>query len=164
MNEGELLVAIKSHPVTAKHFYGIYARDELSKVHLPVDGFVIINIDKRKENGSHWVLFSRNRNHTVYFDSFGLPPLFPEFYKFADGTFIYNKRQLQDETSSLCGMYCLYFALQLSLGETIENIRLRFSIQTRLNDKIICTLFKKYFTYIPLSLGLTCHALCTPSY
>jgi len=162
MNEQELKQAACSHPVTFAHFYGIFARDELDHVTLPIGGFVIVNTDKRSSSGNHWVLFYRNTNQTVYFDSFGLPPLYSEFYKFANGVFVYNMKQLQDETSSQCGLYCLYFALQLCLGESLEKIRLRFTNNTLLNDKIICTLFKKYFTYIPCNLGMTCRSLCEP--
>lgn len=152
MNEVELRSILLAHPVTSRAFKGIFARDEIVKVSR--DAFIIVNTDARNQPGSHWVLCFGD----LYFDSFGLPPLYPEFCHMKT----FNKQQLQDESSSLCGIYCIYFALKLCLGETLQDIRSRFSSNTKFNDRIICTLFKKHFSYFyhPCSVCMKCTPLC----
>ena len=159
MNEEELKSAIRSNSITHRFFRGIFARDELSDATL-THGFILVNTDKRKDEGTHWLLIYRNTELTIYFDSFGLPPIYEEFYLFIDSNFFYNKQQLQNETSALCGVYCLYFALQLCLGESLTQIRNRFVKNTYINDRIICSLFKKHFTYLPHNIGMKCIRLC----
>ena len=66
----------------------------------------IINIDKKENNGSHWVAIYKN----IYFDSYGLkPPNSIEDY-FKKGYYM-NDKQIQplNNNSQYCGWICMMF-------------------------------------------------------
>ena len=150
MNELEIAQCLQSHPLTQDHFRGVFALDELTRQNST--GFYVVNTDKRSQKGAHWVLcYLPLKGAPLYFDSYGMPPLYQEFYTFMLGsndTFSYNMQQLQDVDSSVCGHYVLYVCSCLACGESMQDIRRRFSTSNfSLNDKLIVTLFRKGFGY-----------------
>ena len=50
-------------------FIGVYSRNNLPKIK---NWVYIINLDKFKSVGSHWITLYVNSNNTIYFDSFGV--------------------------------------------------------------------------------------------
>lgn len=73
---------------------------------------IIVNLDNKSGQGTHWVCFRKNKNIVDYFDSYGdlRPPL--EVQKYLSGTYIsYNKTGYQSvhENSEICGHLCLAF-------------------------------------------------------
>ena len=154
MNEAEIEQCLKSHPLTAGIFQGVFARDEINKVSGNGKKLFVINTDKRKEPGEHWVLcfWPTSDVLPIYFDNYGFPPLHEEFYYFLlknDPSFKYNRVQLQDIDSSVCGHYTTYFATQLCAGHSIEEIRKKHfsTVNQKMNDMFITTLFRKEFGY-----------------
>jgi len=165
MNEVQIASVLGAHALTKKYFVGVFARDELSKQ--KKKGIFIINTAKRSEPGQHWVmLFFSPKVGAIYFDSFGLPVLHKEILDFVNGLPLqYNKEQLQNAYSMLCGAYVCVFAAKLAAGYSIQSIRAKyFSRNTLLNDRIIKALYKKEFGTIRKAKAangcLTCCSLC----
>ena len=67
---------------------------------------------------------------TIYFDSYGLPPLkdhdLPLIQNSSLG-WIENTQMLQDVTSEVCGLYCIYVLYELNQGSSLQNILSNFS-------------------------------------
>ena len=165
MNELEIAQVLRAHCLTKKYFAGVYARDELLK--RKKKGLFIINTAKRSEPGEHWVLVFFSPRGATYFDSFGMPPLHSEILNFVDANMPvqYNKEQLQNVYSTVCGQYACVFAAKLAAGYSMQEIRAKyFSRNTLLNDSIIKALFKKEFGRTKktknLNGCLSCCALC----
>ena len=57
----------------------------------------------------------------MYFDAYGLPPLYCEFTRFLKD-FVYNDIQLQEPFSTVCGHYCVLFARYIFTGYSMEQI------------------------------------------
>ena len=114
----------------------------------------IINLDPKIGPGTHWVSVIIESNRILYFDYFGLIPL----YELINLRFqyYYNFLQYQPIKSFLCGYYCLYFfnefnKLSLTDGknsssiEKFDKIIKPFSLTDfEYNDNFI----KKYFITI----------------
>ena len=49
-------------------FNGVYSRNNLGKIK---NGAYLINLDKYKSIGTHWIVLYVNANNIIYFDSFG---------------------------------------------------------------------------------------------
>lgn len=73
----------------------------------------IVNLDKKSNDGSHWVAYIKNKNHVMYFDSFGnlKPPvqLVNYFYRNGVKSISYNYNKFQKYNSYNCGHLCLMF-------------------------------------------------------
>ena len=117
MKTHELVQALLSNPTTHKVTYGVFARDQLPR-HLrkqrPVA--IIVNTHQKTKRGEHWVAFYFHKNgQTMYFDSYGLPPSYPEFVSFLKNnavSYTYNTRRVQGNKRT-CGHYCLYFIMSM---------------------------------------------------
>ena len=75
---------------------GVFARNELRS---PTEKCVFIyNTDCSHNEGTHWVALSINdQGERLYFDSYGLPPVFKEFSTFFEGhicTMMFNCKDL----------------------------------------------------------------------
>ena len=88
----------------------------------------IVNTEPNYKRGLHWVVIHLPRlNHLhaddspYFFDPLGFPPStysrnFVEFLQNNIGhtrTYFYNTIQVQHKDSIACGMYCIYFIIQL---------------------------------------------------
>ena len=127
-------------------FVGVFPRDELplNQRRRPF-GFVA-NTDKSDMPGQHWVAFHFAEDGIgEYFDSYGLPPLFPEFadylFENAPNGHFHNKATLQCTTCLTCGHYCVLFLItRLNGGSFIDFLNLFTNNPTK-NDMLI----KSYF-------------------
>ena len=98
---------LKKDPVTRRCFIHVLAADQLPNK-LKV-GLYILNTDPIDSPGQHWTVFYKpNRGPVEFFDSFGHPP---QYYHRHWKAKIYNRKQLQAPNSTVCGLYCVYFAL-----------------------------------------------------
>ena len=147
MNELELDQCLRHHPLTAKSFRGVFARDELSRKTLSPGDLYIVNTDLRTSPGKHWVLCCWRDAKPFFFDSFGKAAYYAEIVAFLLPSYDYNKTCLQSETTDVCGHYVAYIATQLCAGLSIQDIRKKFSSNVYLNDRVIVTLFRKEFGY-----------------
>lgn len=171
MNEAEIDQYLKTHPLTKEVYQGVYARDELAFFGGAPNSMFVVNTDLRSEPGAHWVFcYWPSEGLPLYFDSYGFFPLYEEFYQFLlsdTSNFKYNKVQLQDIDTDVCGHYVMYFASQLCAGVPLEEIRSKhFTNNAKLNDRLIVTLFRKEFGYPVVNYKctrkpMTCHCLCS---
>ena len=63
---------------------GVFARDEIPKPPLNRKCLYICNTDSSHKPGSHWVVLCINgKGERLYFDAYGLPPMYSEFRHFS---------------------------------------------------------------------------------
>jgi len=121
-------------------YQGTFAKNKLPEVKSLPAAFVI-NTDDDDQPGTHWIgiFIDRDRNG-MYFDSFGLAPLYKEFINFLNKSthgWCYNAVTLQHFSSSTCGLYCIFFIKALCKGIDISIFQRCFLCNPRLNDVII---------------------------
>jgi len=116
---------------------------------------IIFNLDKHTKEGSHWVaLFIRAKKREIYYlDSYGerMPRQIKKFVTkvtkqanaLGKGKYklIENKRRHQFSESE-CGMYCLYFIIQMRRGKSFKKF-----LNARIKDKYMTRLRKIYFNH-----------------
>ena len=115
---------------------------------------IIFNLDKHDKDGSHWIalFIDALRKKIYYLDSYGekIPRQVKKFVKkvqkqanmLGKGQYklIENKRRHQYSESE-CGMYCLYFIIQMIKGRSFNAIFQK----NRIKDKWMIHMRKKYF-------------------
>ena len=150
MNENEI-----NKKLTKVHNYlGTYALDELQNLRIRLlPSFLIINLDLRKNTGTHWIGLALYHNDIYVCDSLGtiLPTSrFPtELVNFLH-LFSFEKRlhitkQLQPLSSSLCGKYTVCFIYIMSVTNNYSSFLSYFSLNFGINDCIINLLEKSCF-------------------
>ena len=87
----------------------VCAKDELPVGKKPSQAKAfIVNTDLARDPGQHWVALYFKGNKSIYFDSYGLPPLKDHILPFIQKNslgWIENTQMLQDVTSEVCGLY-----------------------------------------------------------
>jgi hypothetical protein len=142
-------------PYLKKHFEGIFSINTLPKK-VKKDSFLICNTDKSSGLGKHWICFLRtSQNYVECFDSLGVneekKKLLSDYCKFQNIFKIkYNENQFQDNNSSTCGLFVIYFIIQrfhnldLNFDELLEDI---FEVRTEENEQIVTKFLKDNFEY-----------------
>jgi len=110
---------------------------------------IIFNLDKHTEPGSHWVAIyiDINKEEIYYFDSYG-DKIPSQLLKFCEtikeqsgGKFnIFVSKKVHQRGNSECGMYCLYFIIQLLNGTEYQTFQ-----KERVPDEKMEKLRKEYF-------------------
>ena len=102
----------------------------------------IVNTDKAKDPGEHWVaIILLRRQRGEYFDSFGLPPLEKEIGNYlnercANG-WIYNSVSLQHPLSESCGRYSIAFLKNRFNNKSFISFIASFSPDTARHEIIL---------------------------
>ena len=128
----------------------------LSKVHLTLRYSAIScahGVQKTCTPSALPVYFSSDSTvvQTIYFDSYGLPPLKDHVLPFIQNNslgWIENTQMLQDVTSEVCGLYCIYVLYELNRGSSLQNILSNFSKDNLIkndNDVLLWFSRKKYY-------------------
>ena len=117
MDTSQILCTLKG--VTS--FLGVYTSVVLAPPPLTLSATLIVNTDLHSAKGTHWLATHlQPRSYSTYFfDSYGLPPLFPSILNYlrrACSVLEYNTTQLQGLISAVCGEYCCVFALYMDRG------------------------------------------------
>ena len=111
-------------------FCGVFAADTVPKKLKTLPAAMVVNTDPSDQPGTHWVaLFFDVNNHADYFDSYGEKPAIctiNDLLRFCE-SWNYNDKQIQANLSSVCGHYCVYFAIQRAAGKTFEELLKDFS-------------------------------------
>ena len=111
----ELIDSVKELKI--KYFRGVYLRDQLPKKPWKKECGIVNLADSDDLKGTHWVCYYENK----YFDSYGIqPPL--EIINYLGLGIEYNKFQIQDFETVVCGHLCLYVLSRLSKGDDFNNI------------------------------------------
>jgi hypothetical protein len=135
-------------------YQGCYPKDRLPH-NLKRGCWYVVNMqDAEDGGGTHWVCFKYGYPVT-YYDPFGIaPPV--EIMKICKRQLVWNGKQIQDETSTACGWFCVACIL------TDYNDRNRdtlthfnrfinsFSDNTKVNDKILKKMLGHYSTKTPI--------------
>ena len=117
----------------------MFPADQIPRVWTRPTAF-IFNTQGCKLPGAHWVCVHVDKNGDGwYFDSYGNPPLVPDHINRLRKnckSLRWNTKQLQSETSDVCGQFCLMFLHHMSKGKSIENFHELFSTNLKKNDAI----------------------------
>ena len=106
---------------------------------------VIQNTRKRSHEGEHWICwFILSHTCAEVMDSFGLAIRnYPEVLPPVKLVVKENCRQLQSDKSNYCGLWCLRFAYERSLGHSFEHFISLFSSNKLYNEwKLLHWTFK----------------------
>ena len=88
---------------------------------------------------------------TIYLDSYGLPSLKDHVLPFIQNNslgWIEITQMLQDVTSEVCGLFCIYVLYELNRGSSLQNILSNFSKDNLIkndNDVLLWFSRKKYY-------------------
>ena len=126
MNSKQLFCALTCQKITTKYFDGIFAKDTLVDIESPPK-LLICNTDVLSDPGEHWVLFHFIDHHARFYD-----PLGKDFAVYgSEFVALVNKWSTSHEicdirtqplNTSLCGVYCLYFAYFTCKGKSTKSI------------------------------------------
>lgn len=137
MNTHEIRCALESLPTVNK---GVFASDEIPVV-WPRPVAYVFNCDKRNQPGSHWVAaYVDVLGRGTFFDSYGLEPYVEQHRRRLRencGFYTWNTRQLQSDSSTLCGGFCLAFLFYMSHNNDFDLFCNIFEHNLDDNDKII---------------------------
>ena len=126
-------------------FNGVFSRNNIPRIK---DGTYVINLDDKKNKGTHWVLTFIDRKKAVYFDSLGIEYI-PQkvLNKIKDKSIIHNIYRIQHNNYVMWGFYCIVFIEYMLAGKTLlDCTNLFFPNGYKKNEKIIYEYFKgKYF-------------------
>ena len=125
---------------------GVFSSDTLPTSMKKRPAIIVCNTDLSDRSGEHWICIYIDINRCrEFFDSFGRRPCQP-FCSFIDKycmNWTYNDRQLQHILSSLCGVYCVFFAIFKSYGHDRRRIVCAFTDYSMLNDRIMVRFIRK---------------------
>ena len=133
-------------------YLGTFARNELENLKLShYPSFVIVNLDTRDGDGSHWIAIAMFLNDVYICDSLGaLMPNddFPKelvnfLYRVTFRRRLHITRQLQQPTSNTCGLYCIFF-IHFCVTHTFYSFLSKFTNDFALNDLLVTLYAKKY--------------------
>jgi len=99
-----------------KKFGGVFASDTLPKYKQNFSKF-IVNLDGKRLSGSHWCVIMFKQEKALFIDSYGHPPTVKtilQFMKRNSKEIFYNPICYQDDMTTTCGAFCLYFLYTFS--------------------------------------------------
>lgn len=99
-----------------RSFGGVFASDNISENVGKFSSF-IVNLDSKNLPGSHWVAIFFRNDVAFYFDSYGYPPINKSILRFLkknSKAIRFNPFCFQDDSSTSCGYFCLYFLHRFS--------------------------------------------------
>ena len=116
MTEGVRGYEFKSYfdkvPIVNRYFKLVCSLDEIPKL-FQVREFAIVNLSRKIEPGSHWIVILRSGKQVFeVFNSLGFETLdiLKPHLKFRYRTHVlFNEHKFQLDTSSTCGLFCIYF-------------------------------------------------------
>lgn len=122
----QLFKALIINKTTRNLFDGIYAKDLLEDIE-SVPELLICNTAISTEKGDHWVLFFFHNEICEFYDPLGesYEDYGREFVNFVNKfstSCVYTTKRTQPLQSSLCGVYCLYFAYYRCQGKKFATI------------------------------------------
>ena len=142
MNEQEINSKLKRNTA----FLGTFAINELDEIKINnFPAFAVINMGERLSDGIHWIALAIYFNDLYLCDSLGgLTPessIPQQLVKFLHPLLINRKfhmtKQLQPETSGLCGLYCTTFINVMSETHSFCKFISLFTSNLYQNDHII---------------------------
>ena len=159
METKEIYAALKTKSETNKCFFGVFPIDMLpDKKTIKYDrngiAFIVVNLDPSYKSGSHWVCLKISPlpyEYNEYFDSFG-KQIPKKIQAYLECNYLSQNKQLQNENTSICGQWCIYYIWQRNRKYTMSQIINKFDKNTFNNDKIVNASINKNFTGKPQDL------------
>lgn len=150
MDTLDILSVMGGHNKTKKYFNGVFASDNLPKKNVQKPSCFVINTDPSSKPGTHWVaIYICGNGRAEYFDSFGLKPKLKSILRFLSrfsSGYTYNRKQLQNIFSTVCGNYCCEYLLHRCQGKSKSLFLKKYkSNETTANDKLTMKNFKTHF-------------------
>lgn len=137
MNSLEILQALLQIP---RHTIGVYPSDLIPKKWGKPAAFVF-NTENSKKPGAHWVaVYVDKKAHGYYFDSFGMPPFVQDHIdRLRENCKMikFNKKQLQSESSVVCGQFCIMFLFYAAHDIELHKFFDLFASDLEKNDSIV---------------------------
>ena len=158
MNGLQIIQCIDEIPCLKQIFIGVYNNKTVPMTLKNIrNGFYIINTANNVNKMGHWVMYYVKDFTMYFFDSFGCSPSeygldiakIYNLYRFKKHV-VFN-REIQDESSYVCGLYTLYFAYLMCNNKTIEFINKKFGKNRSKNDLFVINYINKL-----LGLRFTC--------
>ena len=138
MNEQQLNSLLK----TVSNYQGSFAVDELDQVKLVHPTFLVVNLDERKSEGTHWIGLAIYNDIVYICDTLGgvlpdnrQPVEWIQFLKL-----LLQHRQLiitKQLSESLCGLFCVTFIKTMSQTNNFRDFISLFSSNLSTNDTIV---------------------------
>ena len=142
MDENEINKRLRS----VSGYLGTFAINELESLYIcHYPSFIVVNLDERGNEGTHWISIAMYINDVYVCDSLGtlLPSnKFPDklvnfLYRITFRRDLHITRQLQSVTSTNCGLFSAYFILFMSHTNNFTEFLSKFSTNLDLNDVIV---------------------------
>ena len=110
--------------------------------------FVISNTQNSDQPGEHWVTFYFPRDGlNEFFDSLGKTPEHYDagFENILKKPYLMNTNQIQDSSSDICGLYCIYYVMYRHGGMSFSDLMSVFDVdKLNLNDALVVEKIRQY--------------------
>ena len=133
----------------SRYYKGIYARNELCFIELEQPALYIVNTAHAFESYGHWiVIFVTDDGVIEYFDSLGKRLYsrhknFKNFILSKNKTYRESMVRIQSQTSSTCGLFCLYYCYfrvrKFSLSYILNHFSKSCYCKNENHVRIFCT-------------------------
>lgn len=150
MNTVQIMNVMKKNNKTKQYFQGVFASDKLPKLKVKKPSCFIINTDPSSKPGTHWVaIYFPKKGSAEYFDSFGFKPKIKSITNFLTANckrYTYNKIQLQNIFSTVCGNYCCEYLMHRCQGKSKNLFFKKYPFKnTTQNDAVTIKNFNSHF-------------------
>ena len=123
MNTREIAFVLKNYPMYT--FKDVCARNRLPR-RTNVPCTLVANTDPDDRKGQHWIAMYIDKDRRgEYYDPYGIPPFHSVFVNFLNKQCVvwtYNPIQVQHMNSLVCGQHCIYYLIQRSRGNSMQQI------------------------------------------
>lgn len=152
MDANTLRCIINCDPVLTQKVIGVFSADEIPQKITSYPAAFIINTDRRRDPGRHWVAFYVTDHTGEFFDSYGRKPSFyscgfSDFFAVNNLTVQHNDKRLQSKDSKACGYYCIYYLINRCRGIPMNEIIRLFSVNLSNNDAFVFDVIRDVFPY-----------------
>lgn len=135
-----------SDTLLRKKFGGVFASDRLPRSKRNYSSF-IVNLDPHTLPGSHWIAIDFHKKEAYYFDSYGQSPSeknILNFMKRNADNIVYNENCFQDDLTTTCGYFCLYFLFRRARSLNLNHLSKKNKKQ---NETFIKMFIRQHFKY-----------------
>lgn len=152
MNSFELERCLITNKTVKNYFGGVFSAEQLpSKNFLKLPLYIIVNTEPSSNQNGHWYVLGIGHSVIEIFDSSGKLFRMNKYLKQflqrkTDVVIRYNVKQLQDEQSSICGLWCCMYILHRCQKKSITSFINQYDVRDPItNDKKIIQQFIKNF-------------------
>lgn len=140
MDASQVLSLLRDNISTPSVYVDVVSIDTLpSNFKLPL--YLVVNLDKISQPGSHWVsVFINSNKQGIFLDSFGQPPpsAIESFLQKRTVSYEYSNVQLQAFDSKSCGLFSAVALVHFHRNKTLKQFLSNFApYNTLLNEYII---------------------------